>query len=171
MQAGPTTHKQLPMAAAWSIAAALRAALAAVCLLPALAGAQATWHCSRTPAAQTSQNVAEPQEEFKLSSFDAISVTLQDLLEVYTGRDVKLGAHTLVACFMPGDEALSQDALQSLGLKSQVMQKLAARSAIAQSPLRIVNDEQQMLQCMEKNFPSFGYFSREVVTEKVVPCF
>lgn len=141
--------------------------LVALAMFPLNGYAQAIWHCSRTPVAQT----AASEAEFKLSSFDAVGVTLEDLLDVYLGRDVKVGSYPLIACFMPGDDALSRDALQSLGLKSQVMQKLAARSAIVQSHLHVVNDEEQMLDCMERNFPAFGYFSKEVVTDKVVPCF
>lgn len=141
--------------------------LIAVAFLPLTGHAQAIWHCSRTPVAQA----AASEAEFKLSSFDAVGVTLEDLLNVYLGRDVKLGSYPLMACFMPGDDALSRDALQSLGLKSQVMQKLAAKSAIVQSHLHVVNDEEQMLECMERNFPAFGYFSKEVVNDKVVPCF
>lgn len=140
-------------------------------MAPLRSTAEAIWHCSRTSVVEVSQTDVQAQEEFRLSSFDAVSVTLQDLLDVYTGRDVKLGPYSLKACFMHGDDPLSTDALLSLGLKSHVMQKMAAKNAIVQSHLQVVTDEQQMLQCMERNFPVFGYLSKETVTEKVVPCF
>lgn len=134
-------------------------------------GAQAIWHCSRAPSVAVSQATVLVEDDFKLSSFDSIGVMLDDLLNVYLGRDVRIGKFPLKACFMPGDNALSRDALESLGLKSQVMKKLAAKSAIVQNQVVLVTDEQQMLQCMERNFPAFGYFASEVITEKVVPCF
>lgn len=151
--------------------AALMAGCVMATSLSARAGTDAIWHCSRNPAIQVTQSGAIAEDEFKLSSFDVVGVTLQDLLNVYLGLDVKISRMNLNACFMPGNDALSDSALKVLGLKSQVMKKLALKSSIVQSNLHIVTDEAQMLSCMERNFPAFGYFSGEVITEKVAPCF
>ena len=72
---------------------------------------------------------------------------------------------------MPGQEDLSESALVSLGLNSAAMQMLSRRSAIVQRNLKWVTDEPEMLQCMLRHAPSFGYLSQATVTEKVAPCF
>jgi hypothetical protein len=138
---------------------------------PASASARAIWHCSRNAAdAQTTAEVAI-QNEFKLSSMDTIGVTLTDLINVYSGKDVRLGNMPLIGCFMPGQDDLSNDILKSLDLKPYVLQKLKATSSIVQSQVVTVTDEQQMQACLNKYFPAFGYFSSETVTDKFAPCF
>jgi hypothetical protein len=72
---------------------------------------------------------------------------------------------------MPGQEALSASALQTLGLSSAAMQMLARRSAIVQRNLKLVTDEGEMQQCLEKNSPAFGYLSKAINNDKVAPCF
>lgn len=118
-----------------------------------------------------SANAMAEQDEFKLSSLDTIGVTLTDLLNVYSGKDVSIGGIPLVGCYMPGQEALSKDILQSFDLKPHVLQKLSAKNTIAQSSVVNVVDETQMQACIESHFPAFGYLSREIISEKIAPCF
>jgi hypothetical protein len=102
---------------------------------------------------------------------NTISVTLNDLLNVYSGYPLKVSGKPLFACFMPGDEALSLDALDSLGLNASALQTLSRRSAIVQRQLEVVTSEAQMLLCMERNAPAFGYLANPVVNASVAPCF
>lgn len=111
------------------------------------------------------------QDEFKLSSMDTIGVILSDLIDVYSGSDVRIGNMPLIGCFMPGQDALSKNILNSLNLKPYVLQKLSAQSTIVLGQLVSVTDEEQMQICLSKYFPSFGYLSSEVISEKFAPCF
>lgn len=137
------------------------------------ASAEAVWHCSRQPAP-----AAEPPGDdfgFGLgavaSGHHTISVTLNDLIAVYSGYPLRVSGKPLFACFMPGDEALSLSALNSMGLNASALQILSRRSAIVQRQLEIVTGEAQMHRCMERNAPAFGYFPTEVINTKVAPCF
>ena len=102
---------------------------------------------------------------------DTIGVTLADLVNVYSGLDVRLGNMPLIACFMPGQDMTTREILMSLDLKPHVLQKLSVKSAIVQSQLIMVTDEEQMQACLHKHFPSFGYLTREHITETYAPCF
>lgn len=130
----------------------------------------AIWHCSRMPQAEASQSVNETL--FSMASVNGtIDVSLDDLLAAYSGYPIRISGKPLFACFMPGQEALSTSALQTLGLSSAAMQMLARRSAIVQRNLKLVTDEAAMQQCLEKNSPAFGYLSKPINNEKVAPCF
>jgi hypothetical protein len=102
---------------------------------------------------------------------DTIGVTLTDLVNVYSGKDVRIGNMPLMGCFMPGQDDLSKDILQSLDLKPYVLQKLSVKSTIVLGQLVSVTDEEQMQSCLSAHFPSFGYLSSEVISEKFAPCF
>lgn len=132
---------------------------------------RAIWHCSRNSAEPQNTAASKIEGEFVLSSMDTIGVTLTDLVNVYSGKDVRIGNMPLIGCFMPGQDELSKDILKSLDLKPYVLQKLSVKSSIVQSQLVTVTDEEQMQICLDAHFPSFGYFSREVITEKFAPCF
>jgi hypothetical protein len=132
------------------------------------------WHCSRTGNTDA-QHVADASEQFSLASMspapDVIGVSIRDLIDIYSGVPVRVGDLPLSACFMPGQDALSLAALQSLGLQPSAIQALARKSAIVQSNLHLVTDEQQMRTCMSRHFPAVGYLSKPVDTEKFLPCF
>ena len=100
-----------------------------------------------------------------------IAVTLDDLYAAYAGYPIRVSGKPLFACFMPGREELSIQALDGLGASSAAMQMLSRRSAIVQRNLKLVTDEDEMLSCMEKNVPAFGYLSKPVSNDKVAPCF
>ncbi len=152
-------------------------AFAMLCALGLLAGkagatepVQAIWHCSKTSAAEAP--TSNPESSFGAGSeHGTIAVTLDDLLAVYSGYPVRLSGQPLFACFIPGQEDLSESALATLGLNASAMQMLSRRSAIVQRNLKLVTDEAEMLQCMHRHAPSFGYLSQATVTEKVAPCF
>ena len=105
------------------------------------------------------------------SAPDVIGVSIRDLIDIYSGVPVRVGDLPLSACFMPGRNQLSLAALQSLGLQSTAIQALARKSAIVQSNLHLVTDEQQMQTCISRHFPAVGYLSQPVNTEKILPCF
>ena len=153
------------LAIAWLCASALMTGEAS-----AAESTQAIWHCSKTSATQTP--TSNPELSFGAGAeHGTIAVTLDDLLAVYSGYPVRLSGQPLFACFMPGQEDLSESALASLGLNASAMQMLSRRSAIVQRNLKLVTDEAEMLQCMNRHAPSFGYLSQATVTEKVAPCF
>jgi hypothetical protein len=132
---------------------------------------EAIWHCSKMPASEV---VAQGSDSFMASTVSpngTIVVTLEDLLTVYSGYPVRVSGQPLFACFMPGEEALSVHALNSLGLSSAAMQMLSRRSAIVQRHLKLVTDENEMLACTEKNIPAFGYLSKPTFNDKIAPCF
>jgi hypothetical protein len=130
----------------------------------------AIWHCSKMPQAEAAQSSNEMS--FSMASVNGtIDVSLDDLLAAYSGYPIRVSGKPLFACFMPGQEALSTSALHTLGLNSAAMQMLARRSAIVQRNLKLVTDEREMLQCLEKNSPAFGYLSKPINNEKVAPCF
>ena len=130
----------------------------------------AIWHCSKMPQAEASQSAQEMS--FSMASVNGtIDVSLDDLLAAYSGYPIRISGKPLFACFLPGQEALSTSALQTLGLSSAAMQMLARRSAIVQRNLKLVTDEVEMQQCLEKNSPAFGYLSKPINNEKVAPCF
>ena len=131
---------------------------------------EAIWHCSKMPQAEAAQGGTEMT--FSMASVNGtIDVSLDDLLAAYSGYPIRISGQPLFACFMPGQEALSASALQTLGLSSAAMQMLARRSAIVQRNLKLVTDEGEMQQCLEKNSPAFGYLSKPINNEKVAPCF
>jgi hypothetical protein len=130
----------------------------------------AIWHCSKMPQAEAVQGSTDMT--FSMASVNGtIDVSLDDLLAAYSGYPIRISGKPLFACFMPGQEALSTSALQTLGLSSAAMQMLARRSAIVQRNLKLVTDEREMQQCLEKNSPAFGYLSKPINNEKVAPCF
>lgn len=132
---------------------------------------RAIWHCSRNSAETQTTAASKIEDEFVLSSMDTIGVTLTDLVNVYSGKDVRIGNMPLIGCFMPGQDDLSKDILKSLDLKPYVLQKLSVKSSIVQSQLVTVTDEEQMQICLNMYFPSFGYLSNEVISDKFAPCF
>jgi hypothetical protein len=77
----------------------------------------------------------------------------------------------LSACFLVGNEPLTQEALLSLGIKPSAIEALSRKSAIVSSNLYYVKDESQMSVCIGKNFPALSYASRPIETPYVLPCF
>lgn len=134
-------------------------------------GVEAVWHCTRNPG----ELAQGPEDDFGLgavsSEHNTIAVSLHDLIAVYSGYPLRVSGQPLFACFMPGNEALSLEALDSLGLNASALQILARRSAIVQRQLEIVTNEAQMQRCMERNAPAFGYLPSALINEKVAPCF
>jgi hypothetical protein len=136
--------------------------------------ADPVWHCSRnqdTPAAQ----VAAKEDSFSIAAVgnasDVISVSIRDLIDIYSGAPVQLSGEKLSACFVLGNEAMTSSALKSLGMQPAAIQSLSRKSTIVQSNLYSVVDERQMLQCIQRHFPAVGYLSQSTETEQVAPCF
>jgi len=136
--------------------------------------ADPVWHCSRTGHSEA-QSAVDTSEQFSLASMssvpDVIGVSIRDLIDIYSGVPVRVGDLPLSACFIPGQDPLSLAALKSLGLQTPAIQALARKSALVQSNLYLVTDEQQMHACISRHFPAVGYLSKPVNTDKILPCF
>jgi hypothetical protein len=141
----------------------------------AAAQADAVWHCSRASETVDQKKPTLDEDDFQLAAVvpnkQAIGITLMDLMDVYSGQAILINGRRLTACFMPGNTLLSVQALDALGLKASTMQLQARKSAIVQSHLHMVNNEVEMLACIERNFPAVGYLSLEVQTNQAVSCF
>lgn len=143
-------------------------------LISCSAIADPVWHCSRNAQAATGAPTSV-QNQFSLaslsSSADVISVSINDLIDVYSGVPVRIGGLPLSACFMLGNGGLTSAALTSLGLQPTAIQALAKRSAIIQSNLYSVTNHSQMLSCIARHFPAVGYLNESNETTEVQPCF
>lgn len=139
------------------------------------AWADPVWHCSRSAETNTAVISQTQSQEFSIASFNSsgnvIGVSINDLIDVYSGIPVRIGGIALSACFMPSNDALSTTALTSLGLQASAIQALSKKSAIVQTNLHLVSNEGQMLSCIEKHFPAVGYLDDPKETETVQPCF
>ena len=138
--------------------------------------ADPVWHCSRN-SDDSSAAIATPAQEnqFSIASFNSsaevIGVSVRDLIDIYTGTSVRIGGLPLSACFLIGNDVLTNSALTSLGIKQNTIAALARKSSIIQSNLHYVNDEEQMAACIGRNFPAVGYLSVPKETNKILPCF
>ena len=152
----------------------------AYCLLwagPAL-GSETVWHCSKHHSISLGPNpfdtaAASEDDLFYLSSFSSqvISISLTDLTDIYSGRNVSLGNLPLTGCFLATDSALNRSAFKSIGLLWTTLQQMSRRSAIAQGTLHLVQNEADMRTCIANNFPAVGYMSSVTEDDEVAPCF
>ncbi len=133
------------------------------------------WHCSRNSTDSTQTISAAQENQFSIaslnSSADVIAVSINDLIDIYSGVSVRLGGVPLSACFMPSNQELTSSALTSLGLQTPTIQALARKSSIIQSHLFFVTNENQMMACISKNYPAVGYLAGPTSTDDVSPCF
>lgn len=139
------------------------------------AWADPIWHCSRNPEQTAHISEEEQSEQFSVASLststEVIGVSISDLIDVYSGRHVKVGGLPLSACFMPNTKDLTNTALESLGLEPATIQALARKSSIIQSNLYLVTSEKQMAQCITQHFPAVGYLDTPTKTNEFEPCF
>jgi len=139
------------------------------------AWADPIWHCSRNVGQPTYISEEEQSEQFSVASVstssEVIGVSISDLIDVYSGRHVKVGGLPLSACFMPNTKDLTNTALESLGLEPATIQALARKSSIIQSNLHLVTNEKQMAQCIAQHFPAVGYLDTPTKTNEFEPCF
>jgi hypothetical protein len=138
--------------------------------------ADAVWHCSRTPLVNVAtDNRPDPGDLFTLAeqgvADDVILISVRDLIDVYSGVNVRLSGVPLSACFMPVNDPVTGKTLRALGLSVDVLSALARKSAIAQSHLYRVTNEEEMKTCIARNQPAVGYLTQAQVTEKLAPCF
>jgi len=142
----------------------------------ALAPADTVWHCSRMPAVDVAiDNRPDPGDLFSLAeqgvADDVIGISVRDLIDVYSGVNVRLSGVPLSACFMPVNDPATVKALRALGLHADVLSALARKSAIAKNNLYRVSDEAEMKVCIARHQPAVGYLTQAQVTEKLAPCF
>lgn len=139
------------------------------------AWADPVWHCARNASASTQTISAAQENQFSIASLnssdEAIAVSINDLIDVYSGVPVRLGGVPLSACFMPSNQELTSSALTWLGLQTATIQALARKSSIIQSHLFFVTNEKQMMACISKNYPAVGYLEGPTSTDDVRPCF
>jgi hypothetical protein len=137
--------------------------------------ADPVWHCSRAVHMGSGRDIRTDEDHFYLASTgvsrDVITISLMDLIDVYNSKPIMINGQRLSACFMPGDTKVSTQALRTLGLNASTLQLQARKSAIVQSPLHIVNDEDEMQVCINRYAPAVGYLSRAISTPQVAPCF
>lgn len=138
--------------------------------------AEPVWHCSRNESnSDAVASITSSADHFSIASVSAseevINLSLNDLIDIYSGVPVRISGLTLSACFMLGNEELTSQALLSLGLQPSAIQALARKSAIIQSNLFPVTNETQMLSCIATHFPAVGYLQEAKMTQKVQPCF
>ncbi len=138
--------------------------------------ADTVWHCSRTPVVEVAiDNRPDPGDLFTLAeqgvADDVIRISVRDLIDVYSGVNVRLSGVPLSACFMPVNDPVTVKTFRALGLSADVLSALARKSAIAQSHLYRVSDEAEMKVCIARNQPAVGYLTRSESTEQLAPCF
>ena len=138
--------------------------------------ADAVWHCSRAPVIDVvMEDRPQPGDIFTLASHgvldDVIRISLRDLIDVYSGVNVRLGPVPLSACFMPVNDPATFKTLSALGLSADVLSALARKSAIAKSHLYRVSDEAEMQACISRHQPAVGYLMQAKTTEQLAPCF
>jgi hypothetical protein len=138
--------------------------------------ADTVWHCSRTPVVEVAlDNRPDPGDLFTLAeqgvADDVIRISVRDLIDVYSGVNVRLSGVPLSACFMPVNDPVTVKTLRALGLSADVLSALARKSAITQSHLYRVSDEAEMKVCIARNQPAVGYLTRAQSTEQLAPCF
>lgn len=138
--------------------------------------ANPVWHCSRiTSDDDTAITTPAQKDQFSIasvnSSAEVIGVSVRDLIDIYTGTPARIGGLPMSACFLAGNEELTQTALGSLGIQLKTIEALARKSSIVQNNLYFVSDETQMSACIAKNSPAVGYLSKPVDSAKIMPCF
>ena len=135
----------------------------------------AVWHCSRNKVEAEGVTSIVLEDQFSIASFnasvDVIGISINDLIDIYSGVPVRIGGLPLSACFMPSDQNLTSTALESLGLQPSATHALSRKNSIVQSNLFFVNTESQMLTCIAGHFPAVGYMSSAKNTNEVQPCF
>lgn len=136
------------------------------------AWADPVWHCSRSPELIKTDEVSLVTS-FSIASLGTtpgvIGVSLNDLIDVYSGVPVRIGGLILSACYK-SDEPTSP-ALSSIGIQPSTIHALTRKTAIIQSNLYIVGNESQMASCIEKNFPAVGYLDVVTDNDAIGPCF
>lgn len=138
--------------------------------------AESIWHCSRLPKSATEEVAQEnTSNQFSLASTsaspDIINISVRDLIDVYSGRPVKVSGEPLSACFLVGNNEISKKILTNLGLNQAVIQSLSKKSSIVQSKLFWVSDDAEMEDCIVKHFPAVGYLANPTSNSAIEPCF
>jgi hypothetical protein len=127
------------------------------------------WHCSRTD-----MQVADASDSFTLSALDdreVVQISLVDLYTVYQGSQISVSGRQLSACFIGGDDAVTSEAMRSIGIDPSLPHALSRKSTIGSSRLHMVRDEKSMATCIKKHHPAIGYLSKATHTEAMGPCF
>lgn len=132
--------------------------------------ADTVWHCSRTDV-----QVANASDNFTLAALDTerevMRISLKDLYAIYQGKTVKVSGIQVSACFIGTNDAVTQNAMRSIGADTRVLERLSSQGSLVQSHIYQVLNEKDMLACMTKHQPAIGYFSKTTQHEAVGPCF
>lgn len=135
-----------------------------------IAKAEPVWHCSRTHV-----QVADASDAFSLAGLgldrEYIQISLRDLYGVYQGEVVRMSGHRLSACVIRGGQTTA-DAMASIGLSSHAPIAITRQSnLLAPSTIYVVNNEQEMVNCIANHHPAIGYLNRSTHTDAIGPCF
>jgi len=134
------------------------------------AQAEPVWHCSRTGV-----QVADAGDNFTLATLDTerevMRISLRDLYSAYQGQTVKASGLTVSACVIAGDNPTTKAAMKSIGADARVLEKISRKSALIQSSVYVVQNEQDMQGCMTKHYPAIGYLQQATHNEAIGPCF
>lgn len=98
-------------------------------------------------------------------------ISLRDLYSAYQGQTVKASGLTVSACVIAGDNPTTKTAMKSIGADARVLEKMSRKSALIQSNVYVVQNEQDMQACMTKHYPAIGYLPQATHNEAIGPCF
>ena len=133
------------------------------------------WHCSSGPDQLTEESDVSPQDQFGIAAsgneIGVIQVSLKDIYDVFSGASVRVSGVSLSACFNLDDTPSTQEALRSLGMESNTLQRLVKRANIVQSHVYAVRSNASMASCIEKHHPAIGYLPVPLKTDRMGPCF
>lgn len=144
----------------------------AACCVPLSAMADPIWHCSRSVNNNKGRNKNNKALNFNLSNANVIAIDLSNLYSLYGGEEVGMSGGTILkGCFINKRTALSDEAMEMLGLNLLTLMALSQKSSIVDNHLRSASDEEEMKLCIERNHPAVGYLSEVTETDWIAPCF
>lgn len=137
------------------------------------------WHCSRsTPGNQSSaqSSVESKSGSSSLRTLDfSESLTIEilpiDLLKIYSGDKVQMGARTLSACYFERNHPLTISAMNMLDIDASSLTSISTADSIVRGNIFSVRTTNQMLSCIARNHPAVGFLDKVVETDQVSPCF
>jgi hypothetical protein len=143
-----------------------------------VAGHEAVWHCSKyhtiSLAPDPIKNLTsfDDNDLFYLSSFqsEVISISHEDIADVFTDRHVAIGHLPLTGCFVEQGTALNRAAFESIGLNWSGLLPMLILRSIQSHNLSMVHNEDEMRACIVNNFPAVGYMTHIVEDEEIAPC-
>lgn len=134
------------------------------------------WLCSKDSAAISDitfydENVSNFMIADMGNFSGVISISLRDIIDIYSGIPVRLGSRDLSACYITGSHDWSDGFLKELGLNINLIKSLSKKNALVQSRLYGVVNKEEVANCIESHFPAVGYAIEFTSSESVGKCF